>query len=192
MNLYERIMNEDFLTQVQMRQKMKQAGAKGRILSVGKSGAKPDIATIASMLAPSPYGDLIGLANDINQMRMDPKKRTWYNTGMALLGVLPFFPAAITKLRLAPALKMKSGDIVPGKFGGMHFQILDDLPKRRLREEDVIDSGFIDESGKYFTRKQAMEMALKEVPEIDALEKGKALYSEDIIKHHGLDAPFFR
>ena len=46
-------------------------------------------------------GDILGLANDVNQMRQNPEQRTPLNIGMAALGALPFIPAAMSKAKPA-------------------------------------------------------------------------------------------
>jgi len=104
---------------------------------------------------------------------------------------IPPIPVGIGALRLIPALLMKGNKILPGKFGGMHFQILDKLKKHGLKEDDIIDSGFLTETGHYLTRKEAMLEARKVKPDFDSLIQD-ALHSEDLIKFHNLELPYFR
>lgn len=47
----------------------------------------------AGALSAMPFfGDVLGFANDINQMRINPEQRTGMNMGMAALGLLPLVP----------------------------------------------------------------------------------------------------
>lgn len=139
-----------------------------------------------SAVLPSPLGDALGIAADAVGYARNPATATPANVGMSLLGALPFFPAGVVKL--APALKLKDGRVIPGTFGGMHFQILGDLQKHGAREADILDDGFVDATGKYLTRREAMSAAKRADSTIETLEPHR-LYSEDLISHHALDFP---
>lgn len=118
----------------------------------------------ASMVAPSPAGDVLGLLSDARMFAQDPSTRTPSNLGLSLLGLLPFVPGVGMTRRVAamlPAIKVKStGKIYTG--GPIHAMVRQRAIAAGEDIGDLID-GFTDSEGVFLDRKRAFEVISKDL-----------------------------
>lgn len=89
---------------------------------------------------------------------------------------------------VAPAVKLPSGKVVPGKLGDMHVDVYERIIRRlseinnvpievaekkfyKMFEGGKIEAGFIDNQGHYHTREEAWHIAKKNNKEVEKLDK---------------------
>lgn len=89
---------------------------------------------------------------------------------------------------VAPAVKLSSGKVVPGKLGEMHVHVYDRIINRlasinnvpykvaeerfnKMFEQGQFVSGFIDNEGKFRTRQEAFQIAKGHIPSVAEMDK---------------------
>ena len=140
----------------------------------------------AGVLAVSPVpvvGDVAGFANDMRHMYQNPEERTWGNAALAGVGLLPFVPPMAGVVRgvkgidkMADALKKAPADdlvvanryergTVMGERGQLHFDVVRD------NMGDLLESGFSDAAGNFYSRNDALDYIKQSVPNVKGMDE---------------------